>query len=631
MRALSPSTVLSTCLLVAACGGESKSPPKTPVPPVSEIAEATAEQPVDLSPVSAPRDLVLTGRLSRPVHVADTVGRWAGVPLGVRALLRSVLPKEQQSVEELVAWDAPIQLAGVVSQTQAAPDFDVVVSVGLTDLERAVTTLREMGASVDRLRPGVFQVSPPDEEPLCAVAAARGQAPARLVCGPKFDAVERLLPYATRGLPEAPAGKSELEIDFNPEPIQRLYGQQISSLSLLSGLAIRQASLDHPGFDRALADAVYALAGELQTLALDVDRVRIEGKLDEPSSTIDLAFAFKLKSAKSWVGETLKDASARSASAPELFWQLPEDATGASYVYPIDPARVRPLLRTAADLADGFLDHERVSRASRDRVRNVLLDFGASMVPYVQAEGNEAPLSGQDRSLSEAFSQFLGWQLIVAEGSPAPHLKVLKDLHAVVNDRELRKLIGQRLDLEPKLMPTSQMKALAGKGLPPGGNVFIVTLPAALLEKYPELVESFGAKGKGETIKAVIAIVGDGKRTIMAIAADEKTAAARIAAFKAGKGPTLNERKELAALRSTKAISAGFLSLSALSREFLSAPEYRARAGRILDVLPHHGKAPILSAIKADASNGVTLRVEMRVPQAVLQDVAALVPALMTF
>ncbi len=631
MRALSRSTVLATCLLVTACGGESKPPPKTPVPAVSEVAEAPAEQPVDLSPVSAPRDLVLTGRLSRPVYVADTVGRWAGVPLGVRALLRSVLPQEQKSVEELIAWDAPIQLAGVVSQTQAAPDFDVVVSVGLTDLERAVTTLREMGASVDRLKPGVFQVSPPDEEPLCAVAAARGQAPARLVCGPKFADVERLLPYATRGLPEAPTGPNELEIEFNPEPIQRLYGQQISSLSLLSGLAIRQASLDHPGFDRALADAVYALAGELQTLALDLDRVRIEGKLDEPSSSINLGFAFKLKSTKSWLGETLKEANGRSGPPPGLFWQLPEDSTGASYVYPIDPARLRPVLRTAADLADGFLDHERVSRASRDRVRNALLDFAATMVPYVQAEGNEGPLPAQDRSLSDVFAQFLGWQLIVAEGPPAPHLKVLKDLHAVVNDRELRKLVGERLDLEPKSMPTSQMKPLAGKGLPPGGNAFVLTLPAALLEKYPGLVEKFGGKGKGETLKAVIAIVGDGQRTIMAIAADEKTAAARIAAFRAGKGPTLDERKDLSALRSSKAISAGFVSLSALSREFLSAPEYRARAGRILDVLPHHGKAPILTAVKTDASNGVTLRVEMRVPQAVLQDVAALVPTLMTF
>ena len=84
-----------------------------------------------------------------------------------------------------------------------------------------------------------------------------------------------------RGLPDAPAGSHDLEVDFNPEPLQRLYGQQISSLSMLSGFAIRRASLDHPGFDRALADAVYAIAGELQVLAMDLDRVRLEGKLDE--------------------------------------------------------------------------------------------------------------------------------------------------------------------------------------------------------------------------------------------------------------------------------------------------------------------------------------------------------------
>ncbi len=117
----------------------------------------------------------------------------------------------------------------------------------------------------------------------------------------------------------------------------------------------------------------------------------------------------------------------------------------------------------------------------------------------------------------------------------------------------------------------------------------------------------------------------------MAIAADEKAAAARIAAFKAGKEPTLTERKELAALRSTKAISAGFVSLSALAGEFMSSPEYGAKASRILDALPHHGKSPIFSAVKADASNGVTLELEMQVPQAVLQDLAAMVPMLTLF
>jgi hypothetical protein len=630
MRALFSSTVLATWVFVSACGGESLPPPKTVVPD-SESAEPPAEPPIDLSPVSAPRDLVLTGRLSRPVYVADTMGRWAGAPLGVRALLRSALPSEQRNVDELIAWDAPIQLAGVVSQVKATPAFDVVISVGLTDLERTVTALREMGASVERIKPGVYQVSSPDEDAHCAVAAARGQAPARAVCGPNIGAVERLLPYATRGLPEAPAGPNDLEIDFNPEPIQRLYGQQISSLTLLSGLAIRQASLDHPGFDRALADAVYALAGELQTLALDLDRVRIEGKLDEPKSALNLGFALKLKSNKSWLGDTLQEASASAGAAPDSFWQLPEEATGASFVHPIDQARLRPLLRTAADLADGFLDHEKVSRASRDRVRNLLTDFGGAMVPYVQAQGHMAPAAAQDGSLSEAFHQLLGWQLIVAEGPSAPHLKVLKDLHAVINDREIRKVIGQRLELEPKLLPSSQMKPLAGKGLPAGGTAFVVTLPAELIEKYPRWTKAFGGAAKKGPLKATIAVVGDGKRTIMAVAPDEKAVAERIAAFRAGKDQTLAERKELDPLRSIKAISAGFISLGAVSRELASSPERRARASRILDVLPHHGRTPMLTALKADTANGVTLWMELTVPQAVFQDVGALLPQLMKF
>ncbi len=489
------------------------------------------------------------------------------MPLGVRSLLRSVLPSEQASVEALIAWDAPIQLAGVVEQTQTTPDLDLVVTVGLTDLERVVTTLREMGANVDRLSPGVFQVSQVDEEAHCAVAAARGQAPARLVCGPSFEAVERLLPYATRGLPEAPAGPNDLEIEFNPEPIQRLYGQQISSLSL----PVR--ARDPPAFarsprvrSRARRRGLRARWGAPDARAGCRSRAD-RGKLDEPNSTIDLGVALKLKSTKSWLGDTLKEASARSGPPPELYWQLPDEATSASYFYPIDPARLRPLLRTAADLADGFLDHQRVSRASRDRVRNALMDFEATMVPYVQAEGNETPPSGSDSSLSELFSQFLGWQLIVAEGPAAPHLKVVKDLHAILNDRELRKLCRATPRHRAEADAELAVEALTGKGVLPGGTARRPDAAARAAREVPELDRGARRQGQGRG-----RLQGDdcdrpgrqahhhghrGRR-------EGRCSAHRRVQGRQGADP--RRPYDLAALRSTKAVSAGFVSLSALAR-----------------------------------------------------------------
>ncbi len=610
-RALALSLLVSTAL---GCGGGQAPAAKTPVPEAKEQPRQP-EEAADLSPVPVPKNLVLVGRVQRPITLAETVARWAGLPISPRQLLG-----EYSWIEPLVAWDAPVQVAGVV-EGKSTPEPIIVGTIGLTSLDKAIAALRDQGQSVRRVAPGVYQIA--GDDPSCFVASSRGQAPARLVCGENARAVERLVPFATRGLPDMPAGKADLELEFTAEPLQRMFAQQLSSLTFLSGFAIRQLSIDHAGFDRALADAVYALAGEAQVLATDIDKVRIESKLDEAASVIDFSTSIKLRSEKSWTGQLLGEAAQVSAPAPEVFWQLPEDATSASYAYTLKDERFKPIGRTLADLADGYLDKEKVSRGAREKVKALVRDFFTMTGLVVQAEGINPEQLPAEPTLQQYLADFLGWQMFVADGSSEPWLAVYRGLHNVLNDRELRKLAAKQLDLDAKLLPTSTERAMTGKGVPPGGRVFVVNVPQGLVEKLNK-EKPTAPKVKLSAMQAVLAVVPVDKRTIMVMAPTLEAAAQRLASFKAGKGATLGQRQDLTALRTNKAFAAGFGSVSSFAGQ-ISSIAHRD-AGQLLAALPHKGRSPIFSSLVVERGDGVTLRLNARVPKAVIEDAAALAP-----
>src|SRR5690606_34658781 len=119
----------SRCALIAllactACGGarpEAQAPTALPPEPAS-----TRPAP-DLSPVPAPADLVMVGRIARPRALFETLAGWAGVP----ASLEQVLPDELRELGSIVSWDAPVELAAVLDPEASGPELEplLVVSV----------------------------------------------------------------------------------------------------------------------------------------------------------------------------------------------------------------------------------------------------------------------------------------------------------------------------------------------------------------------------------------------------------------------------------------------------------------------------------------------------------------------
>jgi hypothetical protein len=193
MRRFGRLTGLGVLLLIA-CGGTKPAPPKsTPAP--NALAKEPSDKP-DLSPVAAPAELFLVGRVKRPGPILDTLGKWAGFP----GSLRMLVGQELHGLGSLMAWDAPIEVAVMLPARGRRKAVRAVVSVGLNSVGGMVNAARERGLSPERILPEVFGFAGPSGLS-CVVGPSLGSSNARLVCGERAGEVEELFAYATRGLP----------------------------------------------------------------------------------------------------------------------------------------------------------------------------------------------------------------------------------------------------------------------------------------------------------------------------------------------------------------------------------------------------------------------------------------------
>src|SRR5687768_2463427 len=149
MRRLGRLSGLGVVLLMG-CGGTKLAPPK-PAPDPNALAKEPSDKP-DLSPVAAPAELFLVGRVKRPGPILDTLGKWAGFP----ASLRTLVGQELHGLDGLMAWDAPIEVAVALPARGRRNDVRAVLSVGLHSVGGMVNAARERGLSPERILPEVF-------------------------------------------------------------------------------------------------------------------------------------------------------------------------------------------------------------------------------------------------------------------------------------------------------------------------------------------------------------------------------------------------------------------------------------------------------------------------------------------
>ncbi|MFZ5892424.1 MAG: hypothetical protein ACOY0T_15300 [Myxococcota bacterium] len=580
----------------------------------------------DLSPVAAPDDLVALGRLARPRSFVETLANWSGFPLRVT----DMLPSDAQVLKDVVAWDAPLEVAAVLdrhsSEKVAAPQY--VVSVGLSSIASALSAAKDKGYEATRVSPSVYRV-PLSDDVFCAISAAAGSAPARLVCSANWQNVEELLPYATRGLPREDFRGRDLHLALKPGPLQRRYAQEIGALPLLVGMGLRQLQTDSPRLDRALADAAYGLAGELKTLAMQLDGFELSARLDENAKSLDLGYSFGFAKDEAFVAQLLQDAGRRSVVPPDVFWDMPRTSVSGQYGVGLDPKRLAQLTTPLAEIADAFLEQHKAATTYRSRVRSVIDSLSSLFVGGAHVAGVVPP--PKEITMQGLFASNLGWRVGVSETRADKIFKLLTDAEALLADRETAKLLKKALPNETIPLPKLRHKVVKVAGFPTRATEFIIELPPALFDKVSEKKGlPKGIKDSKKPMVASLVLVPDGEHTWFGLAAEEKAAIGALETARAGREGKLRDVAELAPLKEKPAISSGFFSLEALFASFASlarAADFDSEAA--LARAPNHGKSPWISRVEHVPSGaGLRVNASIRVPRQAFEDIAGVLPAL---
>lgn len=609
-------TLSLVALSTAACGGAAK-PAKAPAKAPVAVVEPAPEAP-DLSPVAAPAGLIGVGRLARPLALGENVARWAGLPVS----LRQMLPERLKDLDGAIAWDAPVEFAAVLSEKMSRDPVGAVITVGVTSERAALDVAEARGFAVEKLSPGIYSVQTGSAH--CALAPALGSAKTRFVCGSRRSALEELLPYATRGLPNEKLGTHDLELEFRAQPVRDRFGAQLGSARLLAGFVVRQFALDDQRFDRAFSDATYATADELVALVQELDTLHLQGSVDDTKREISLELAVRFNGKKSWVANLFAQSQKQSGPAPEAFWKLPADSTSGGYTYGLGPQPFEGIRASLTEVADAFLEYEKVGKAARDRGRRAIEAY------FLASTGSRVMGDGTSTDVASAKPGEGSFMLSRVE-TPAAKLKeALPDLHGLINDPSFRKMLARRTRLEEKVLPTAKLAALTGAGVPAGTRALTITLKPELKGRLQKMMTrgKEEASESGAPVTYVIAVVPDGTGSLVGVAGTPKELALRLGDYLKSKGPTLAEQKELAELRTLNVNAGQFTTLLGLYSRFLEpAP---AEIGKLSSTLPNRGRAPILGTFVAEDTGPVTARIRFRVPSGVFEDLPAALPALLS-
>jgi hypothetical protein len=633
-------TVLAT-LLIIGCGG---GPPQAKAPEAQTgaggeqgLTQATGTP--DLTPVQAPENLVAFGRLGNPGGAVDTVAGWAKLPVDFRRLIQQNEPE----LGRLLVYEAPIEFAVALDPraTGDVPQPFAVFSVGLGSVEGAVQFAKHQGQSVRMVRPGVYRVSKRSDGPACAVAAALGKAPARLVCGERDDDVDALLPYATRGLPNENMGSADLHMELRAAPLRRLYGNQLRKMkTVMMPFLLRELSLDSPRFDRALADAAHGLADEILSLSEDIDSVSVDSWLKKDAGMIESKAVLRFKGSGSWTVQTVLDAASRGKGVPASFWKLPKDSELGSFGFGANPKRYDAMKKTIGELVDGLLEHEKMPRRLRDQIADVLQDTftteGGVVYGHGEVAGDPAEANawkGSGLGLRERIRSQLGWYVVGVEEKAPKYKGYFDKIVKLYNDAQLRQLLDKRMHVKAADLP--KLRARGARGLPPGSTMYEISLPSAFFGKMDfEPPMPPGARApKPKAVPAlsiVLAVVPDGDHTWLGLSADEKTLVARLADTRKAE-TTLAARDGLTPLKTSSSVSGGFFTLENLVKSVLTSLDSLHKAQkveRVFSSMPNHGQTPMIAWTSVERSGTTNLTWTVQVPRAVIEDIAAVAPAL---
>ena len=615
-------------VVVAGCAG-----PKPPTGAPAKTAPGgplLVEAPIaDLSPVSAPKNLIVVARAERLDNVTATVAGWMNLPFDLR-MLDTLGPGLSQTLRV----DVPIEAAVVLSDATdtEVPQPYAVFSAGLSSVDAGRKMFEKFGRKLEETSPGVWLTV--DESPVaCGLAPAVGRASVRVVCGNRRVDVENLLPYATRGLPLQSMGTSDVHLEIKLEPIRQRYSQRLQQAKALAiPMALHELGFTDSRLSRPLTDILYALGDEVVNVIDDLDRIVVDSRLAHNPDRVDISTMLDFTRAHSWSAQVLAEAAKHSSPAPASLFDLPRDAALASYITSQSPKSYENLIRRLSALIDGSLAHIDVNAKLRD-------EFSRSLDRLNAARTSSAVCGGMPRTSATVVSEktdvdfleaFSAWQVcIYDEQAPVPVTALLDAAAKIVADPAFRKAFDARALTFRRRPATGLVAGSVGYELKFEGPAFmsaLTRLGAPATPKSKDKPATAEVSGVGQVY---IYVVPDGSRTLMGMGTDMKEVVSHLTAIKKMTPENrLGAVGELSWLRSEPAVAGGFFTLSYV----MAGVERRARIKHktdskrsdVLATAPHHGITPVpfVWAVHGDA-NEPKLECDVRMDRAVFEDIAS--------
>ncbi len=613
----------AACALLSTLSGCGGSKPEPVAVPAAQPPAAPAPAPiVALEPATAPPGLFAIGRITDASKLADTAILWSGLPTNWRDLLT----KEVPGFDRIAALGAPIDFAAALDPASEAPRVFRAFAFGVGSVDAAASFFRGQGYHV-AADSGGYRIE--NGTLACLDVPALGASPARVVCSDEADGVNALAPYMARGLPSESFGASEVHIHVLAAPFRKRYSTQLMLLRTMGvSVALRELSLDYPKFDRALSDVLYPLADELIALGADIDRLDLDMTLTPNSDALDTNFVFALDGQQSFTGQALARSAGKGGPAPDIFWRLPGDATGATYSAYSDGARLRGIASSLRALLVGWLDYEQLSDVRQAALGQAFedmltLDAHSAYATLPILPSNVTGSTSPADRMRQTIQASLSGGLFIVDRNGDRFTRFASELVKSLDDKGFRAHLVKSKLVRAEQIPTARERGpRLAKGLPSGTKVFEFTLPGDAFGETDALEAP--SKGKkraaAQPLSVFFVAVPDGSSTWFGYSTDEKAIEDRLAGLRAGTASRLDKRDGLASLRSDTALTAGFSTLEALSASLAAAGDFGMDA---FSHLPHHGETPMLWHTTSDA-RGPRATWTGRIPKEVVQDAVAL-------
>lgn len=622
---------VAALVAVTACTGTPAPTPTPKTPAVPQHIATDGEQDTSpgglhgaVAPVKAPGEVVLHVRWANPSATAATMAGYANLPAGkvndglsqaVRELIRDGLSGkvDVNAFANLVRTDAPIDLVMIADMDTdgQVPEPMFAISVGLSSVQAALDASK---GKARKISDGTWEIGTQDKwgEP-CAVAAAMGTAPARLVCGERKAHVEKVAAFVARNIAAKNDPQHDIRVEVSLRGLLDKYGRQWQNQAKGLPVLVEEGKLGIAKFDQALMDAADAVAAEAGALIHDADSFVMDVGIDATKGA-HVGVQLKFAGQQSWLVQTMLDGSQNKGPAPEIVWQLPASSDYAAWGTSGDPQRFDGIIAAGRAMLEGAMEHEGVGTAADRKAIGELVRLvsKAKHVPTVHAAGHFPNVNTNPSSITHVIDDVVGWYLFGFDDKPAEVKKWLQDAVKVYNRPSLQKLMKDELgSSDAKHLP--KVKSIATPpGLGAGGLAIEVTVP--------DLEDPFGKSANATKPKTVdvtmyLVMMGDADRTWIGIAGNKLELIKLMAGLKGTGTATLAGRADLARMKNESHQGGAFTSLTGvvgmvkpIIYAMMSSPGAGSSAGmgqevlKILEQMPNKGATPIL--MFADAVPG---------------------------